>query len=236
MNQEGVVALQEAHLQLSGSRTVASQIYATLRDRIVSMQLLPGSTMSEQEVANMLGVSRTPVREAFIRLSREKMLIISPQRRTMVSKISPDRVKQERFLRESLEQAVLEQFSLHPSEEYLRRMEQCVQEQRNALGAKEYTQFLTLDDAFHSLFYEGTDNMLCKQVLKRNCFDYQRLRLLSSCSDEEIQRLNLQQHQNLVELVRSHELREAQMVLRQHLRRLFDEMKVLGEKYPEYFM
>lgn len=228
--------LQDTELRLSGSQTVASQIYRTLRDRIISMQLLPGATMSEQETANALGVSRTPVREAFISLSREKMVIISPQRRTAVAKISIDRVKQERFLRESLEQAVLEQFLLNPSEEVLHQLDENVLLQQQAIAAKDFKLFLQHDDEFHKLFYVATENMLCHHILKRNFFDYQRLRYLSSCSAEEIQILNMNQHQKLLQLIREHNLMDAQALLRKHLRRLFDEIKVLSAQYPQYFM
>ena len=83
--------------------SVQEMVYRTLRDKIVSMELKPGTTISTQEIADSMSVSRTPVREAFIRLQREDLLDVTPQRSTVVSKINMDRVYQERFIREALD-------------------------------------------------------------------------------------------------------------------------------------
>lgn len=228
--------LQMSDFQLKDSQTVASQIYKTLRERIINMQLTPGVTMSEQETANALGVSRTPVREAFIRLSREKMVIITPQRRTAVAKISTERAQQEHFLRESLEQAVLEQFVLNQKPQAIEQLLQVIRLQKQALMDRDFAAFLIYDDDFHKIFYVETDKYLCYQVLRRNCFDYQRLRYLSSCSDEGIQRMNLDQHENIVRLITERNLQDVQSLLRKHVRRIFDEMIFLKEKYPQYIL
>lgn len=236
IRQERFDPLQVSDFQLKDSQTVASQIYTTLRERIINMQLPPGVTMSEQETANALGVSRTPVREAFIRLSREKMVIISPQRRTAVAKISTERAQQEHFLRESLEQAVLEQFVLNLTPEPLARLSLMIEKQRQALTEKDFAQALRFDDEFHKTFYIATDKYLCYQVLRRNCFDYQRLRYLSSCSNQTAQLLNVEQHEQMVALIAQRNLQDTLSLLRRHVRRIFDELKTLKEKYPQYIL
>ena len=60
--------------------SVQEMVYRTLRDKIVSMELKPGTIISTQEIADSMSVSRTPVREAFIRLQREELLDVAPQR------------------------------------------------------------------------------------------------------------------------------------------------------------
>ncbi len=226
--------LQMSDFHLKDSQTVTSQIYKTLRERIINMQMPPGMTMSEQETANALGVSRTPVREAFIRLSREKMVIISPQRRTAVAKISTERAQQEHFLRESLEQAVLEQFVLNLKPEFLAELAQIIARQKQALEDRDFVAFLNHDDDFHKTFYVATDKYLCYQVMRRNCFDYQRLRYLSSCSDEGIQHMNVDQHEQMLRLIAERNLQDVQALLRRHVRRIFEEMIILKKKYPQY--
>lgn len=168
--------LQLADFQLSTDQTVSGQIYKALRERIINMQLVPGITMSEQETGAAFGVSRTPVREAFIRLSREKMVIISPQRRTAVAKISTERAYQEHFLRESLEEAVLEQFILNQTPEAIDSLRRVIEIQKQMKEKQDFAGFLQYDDEFHRIFYLSTNKYLCYQVLRRNCFDYQRLR------------------------------------------------------------
>src|SRR5258708_5249501 len=77
--------------------------YAALRDAIVSTELEPGRRISENEIADKLGVSRTPVREALARLSDDQLVQIVPQLGTFVSRISVAGVDDAQFLREALE-------------------------------------------------------------------------------------------------------------------------------------
>lgn len=214
--------------------TAASQSYHVIRDKILFLQQPPGSTMSEQETATQLGVSRTPVREAFIRLAREKMLIISPQRRTAVAKISVDRVRQEQFLRESLETAVLAQFIENPTAAGLEGLAADLVCQRQALAAGDTLRFRRHDDSFHRRLYAATGNMFSYQVIRRTCFDYQRLRSLSA-EDDAVQALNLAQHKELLQLIRQGKTAEAKALLLVHLRRLFDEIDTMRAKHPLYF-
>lgn len=227
-------ALSPSALHITGAQTAANQIDRMLRASILDMQLPPGATLSEQETAARLGVSRTPVREAFIRLSREKMLIVSPQRRTAVAKIDLDRVRQEQFLREALELAVTEQFILRGNEMDLAPLADSLARQREAVAAADFPAFLRHDDAFHQALYTATGNALAAQAVRRNCFDYQRLRRLSA-ADAPTQRLNLAQHEQLLDDLRHGRLMEAQALLREHLRRLYEEIPGMRAAYPGYF-
>lgn len=221
-------------IRAGGTETAASQIYHVIRDKIIFLQQPPGSTMSELETAAQLGVSRTPVREAFIRLAREKMLLISPQRRTAVAKISLERVRQEQFLRESLEWSVLESFIANPTQAGLDGLAADLACQRQALETGDALRFRRYDDSFHRKLYAATGNLFSYQVIRRACFDYQRLRSLSA-EDATVQALNLAQHEELLRLIRSRKPAEARALLLTHLRRLFDEIDAMRAKYPLYF-
>jgi GntR family transcriptional regulator, rspAB operon transcriptional repressor len=77
--------------------------FAWLRDEILSGRMRPGQALSENEIAQRLGVSRTPVREAIIRLESEGLLEVRPQVGTTVSPIDVDAVADVQFLREAIE-------------------------------------------------------------------------------------------------------------------------------------
>ena len=87
--------------RLAGS-PAGPAIYATVRDAIVSAELEPGRQISENELAARLGVSRTPVREAFARLRDDRLIEIVPQLGTFVSRISVADVDDAQFIREAL--------------------------------------------------------------------------------------------------------------------------------------
>src|SRR5262249_9041063 len=82
-------------------------VYHKLKEQILSVELIPGTNISEKEISVQMGVSRTPVRESFVRLSQEGLLDIYPQRGTVVSLIDLELVEEARFMREQLECAVV---------------------------------------------------------------------------------------------------------------------------------
>ena len=73
--------------------SIRENVYRVIRENITSLQLAPGTTVSTQELAAKLQVSRTPVREAFIRLQKEDLVEITPQKGTMVSRIDLTRAE-----------------------------------------------------------------------------------------------------------------------------------------------
>ena len=83
-------------------KSIQALVYEELKRSIMSMKLKPGQVMSTQDIATRLKVSRTPVREAFLRLKAEGLVEMIPQRETMVSRINVKRVDQEKFIRECL--------------------------------------------------------------------------------------------------------------------------------------
>ena len=79
--------------------SIGTQLYRHLRSAIVRGELHPGQALSEAEIAKQFATSRQPVREAFIKLSEERLVVIQPQRGTFVIKISVDDVLDARFVR-----------------------------------------------------------------------------------------------------------------------------------------
>lgn len=92
--------------------TVRSYVYRMLYDNIMSLHLPPGLAMSEQEVADLLKTSRTPVREAFIHLGQDHLLDILPQRGTFVARLHTQMIREARFMRVVMEEAVMASLNL----------------------------------------------------------------------------------------------------------------------------
>ena len=94
-------------IEASSAEPVARRVFREVRNAIVTMAFQPGQALSEQEIATRLGVSRQPVREAFIKLSEAGLVTIRPQRGTFIVKISMKQVFDARFVREAVELAVV---------------------------------------------------------------------------------------------------------------------------------
>ncbi|RYD21139.1 MAG: GntR family transcriptional regulator, partial [Spirochaetia bacterium] len=89
--------------QLDRSRQVALQVHEILRERILNVQLVPGTVLSRASLQLEFGVSQTPVRDALMRLQEESLVDVYPQYATVVAKIDVDHARQAQFLRLSIE-------------------------------------------------------------------------------------------------------------------------------------
>src|SRR5690606_41732276 len=95
--------LKQQDWTVDQSASLTPQLYRILRERIISADLIPGSRISESEIARSYSLSRQPVREAFIKLAEDGLVEIRPQRGTLVRKITPEAVMDARFVREAIE-------------------------------------------------------------------------------------------------------------------------------------
>ena len=215
-------------------RGVQDAVYSTLRSSIININLVPGASISETEISKKIKVSRTPVREAFIQLSKEGLVEVIPQKGTLVSLIDPARVKQEFFIRESLETAALEQFLLSNGSRYFTEMENLIDLQSSALKSKSYIEFIKHDDRFHQILFEAAEQHLSWEVLASMCGHYHRIRMLTiwmeGIGDEKVV-----EHKKILAALKKNDLAKARKMLYMHLHNLDTEEKLLRKKFQGYF-
>src|SRR3954471_16623805 len=135
----------------SSPEPIARQVARALRQAIVRMEIRPGEMLSEQDIATKLGVSRKPVREAFIKLGEAGLLRILPQRGTLVVKISQAAVEDARFIRQAVECAVAREAARLASPTLGATLADSLARQRRAARARDAEAFFTLDEEFHRL-------------------------------------------------------------------------------------
>lgn len=214
--------------------SVQEMVYRTLRDKIVSMELKPGTTISTQEIADSMSVSRTPVREAFIRLQREDLLDVTPQRSTVVSKINMDRVYQERFIREALEIEVAQKFIEVATPEVLARMRRNIEKQYAAIEEQRYVDYLELDNALHQTAFTETHEDLGRSIVQQMNGHYDRIRLISAW-EGQIVYIAMQEHEKYVDYIERKDALHARKLLRSHLQALRMQEEILLTNWSEYF-
>lgn len=215
--------------------SVREQAYKTLRNEIVSMELKPGTVISTQDIATRLDISRTPVREAFIRLQGESLLEISPQKATVVSRIDFNRVYQERFIREALEVENMRSFAQIASYETIEAMRRNISEQYRALEAEDYARYLELDNSFHQLEFADTNAELAASLIRQMNGHYDRVRLISS-RGEGVSDIIMKEHERLVEYVSKKDVDAAVGLLQKHIRELQSYQDTLLEQWKDYFV
>lgn len=214
--------------------SVQEKVYRTLRDDIVTLRMRPGMAISTQEIADRLGVSRTPVREAFLRLHNERLLDMEPQKKTVVSRIDLKRVYQERFIRESLEVQNLPRFISMATPEDLAAMRDNLAQQREQVAANNTVAYTLLDNAFHQIPLEATQEYLAASIIRDMNGSYDRVRLLTTWEAHIVQNA-LREHELLLDYIERWDVDAATRMLRDHLQRLWVQEKTLRERYPDYF-
>ncbi|MGO4890438.1 GntR family transcriptional regulator [Anaerobacillus sp. MEB173] len=216
--------------------SIRTRVYEFLKEEISNLTLKPGLAISENETAERLQVSRTPVREAFLRLSQEDLVTVYPQKGSFVSLIDLDHLEESRFMREQLEVATAKLACEMLSEEYLLELEKNLELQNKCIANKNYNEFYNLDDAFHSIVFEGCNKSRIWSVMNNMMkINFNRVRLLSLSEKLNIDLL-ISQHHEIVESIRSKDTERAEKVVRAHLSLITIDREELMKKYPDYFM
>jgi DNA-binding GntR family transcriptional regulator len=208
------------------------QVYSSLRGSILSLNLLPGTIISENDISQRFKVSRTPVREAFIALSKEALLTVMPQKGSMVSRIDFARIEQELFLRENLEPAALKVFMKNNSRTHLPELEKYIDLQTEAAAAEKFERFYQYDNLFHRVFFGGQE--VAWEALEKMCGHYHRVRLLTIWLQDIVNDL-VKEHKKLFMAVKRRDCEKALALLEAHIHKLGAEETMLRESFPDYF-
>lgn len=215
--------------------SVSENIYSIIKKNINNWNLKPMQRISEKEMSESLKVSRTPVRESFIRLSEEGFLDILSQRGTFVSKINLKDVEEGLFIRTNLEVAVLK-LALHVlTDKNIEMLKRCILKQENAIINKDYVEFLVYDELFHSEIFTGCGMFKTWRVIKSSTVQYSRLRMLTIISIDKYKTL-INEHRQILKCIVNRDEDAVDSVIRKHVEQLFFEETVLREKYPDYFI
>ena len=153
------------------------EIHHYLWNRISTLELQPGTKLSEVKLAQMFSCSRIPVREAVRQLNAEGALDSQPQRGSFVSRIDMNRVRQVRYLREVLEtRVVMDAYDAGLLQPLLPLLRNMLQEQQDMIRFNELIMLTDADTRFHDLFYQLQNKEFVQQHTGRHDIHYIRAR------------------------------------------------------------
>jgi DNA-binding GntR family transcriptional regulator len=214
--------------------TMGGRVFDALRQAIVQLQLRPGDLLSEAEVAGRFGVSRQPVREAFIKLAEVGLVEVRPQRGTFVMLISIRDVQNARFIREAIEVAVVRKAALEVSAPKMAALSRILDEQRAASEAGDHVGFLRLDEAFHQALAHAADCDYAWRVLENLKAQMDRVRYLSMPNATPIETL-IGQHAAVLDALARHSADDAEAAMRAHLSEIMMSLPRIAQAHPELF-
>jgi len=134
--------------------TVAASIYRDLRNDILSLRRKPGEAIAEKQIAEAFGVSRTPVREAVLKLADEGLIEIFPQSGTFVSRIPLGALPEAITIRRVLEEATVRYAAERATRSQVARLRACLELQREMEAKGDQNGFHHADEEFHALLAE----------------------------------------------------------------------------------
>lgn len=213
---------------------IVPQIIAILRQAIIEMRLKPGEALSEKDIAARYGVSRQPVREAFIKLAEAGLLQVLPSRGTYVVKISVREVLNARFVREAIERAIARAAAGLIDARSLARLDGLIAEQKAVAESGDVRAFYALDEAFHRTIADCVECDYAMRIVESARAQTDRVRFLSLPEASPLPVL-ISQHEAIVAALRERNPDATEAAMRRHLREILSALPRLGERFPEFF-
>lgn len=212
--------------------SMAAQIYRQLREAIIRGDLAPGQALSEAEIARQFATSRQPVREALIKLSEAKLIMILPQRGTYIAKISVEDVLDARFVREAIEVAIAREAALTAPTDLIDQLRRVIAQQTIAAQQNDCETFLRLDEEFHRIIILSSGNQHAWRVTESIKAQMDRLRYLG-LDDSRSRSLLIEQHTRITDALEARNPVAAAAAVRTHLREIILSLPDIAARFPE---
>jgi GntR family transcriptional regulator, rspAB operon transcriptional repressor len=220
-----------------GTRTAvraSGHVYDTLREAIVTTELVPGRRLSEAELAGILGVSRTPIREALVRLRDDRLVEIVPQLGTFVARISHGAIEDAQFVRESLECAAIRIAAERATPADVKTLGRILDRQADTRDDGDVDGFYALDDELHAALCHLSGHDVAWSLAGRANGHLNRIRRLSLPQPNYLAEM-VTEHHAVVDAVAANDPDAADAALRHHLRMVLSALGDLQSQYPDYF-
>jgi DNA-binding GntR family transcriptional regulator len=214
--------------------TAASKIYSELRVELVSLQRRPGEAISEAQIALSYGVSRTPVREAILKLSDEGLLEVYPQSGIFVSRIPIAALPEAIIIRKALEETTARMAAERATSSQILALQSILERQREASAAGDADTFHQADEMFHAAIadvagYPGIWKFI--QQVKVHVDRYRRLTLPQHGRIAKV----ILEHEAVLTAIEAHEPERARQAMESHLESLLDNISATQHINPEFF-
>lgn len=191
-------------------------VFHTLRQAILKGELEPGERLMEIQLANRLGVSRTPIREAIRKLELEGLVLMIPRKGAEVAKISQKSLKDVLEVRRSLEELAIELACQRMTEDEIRELEEAQKAFAAAVEKGEAMSIAETDEHYHDIIYNGTGNIRLVQILNNLREQMYRFRL-EYIKDADKRQVLMAEHEIILKAVRQRKSAEAKSAIREHI-------------------
>ena len=220
--------------QPRGPVTAAAAIAAALREQIVALRLEPGAPIIEKDLTARFGVSRTPVREALIRLAEDGLVEVRPQAGTFVSKIPLAAIPEAVVIRQALEGATVERAAARANEAGLAPLDAILARQQAFARLDDREAFHEADEAFHEAIAALSGHPGIWKVVRQAKMQIDRCRRLTLPALGRMGQV-IAEHAVILDAMRRRDARVACDSMRAHLQAVLPDAHLLARSHPGYF-
>jgi len=213
----------------------SQRVYDDLRERIASLELPPGTTLSRNELAKHYDVSLTPIREAMQRLEQDGLIRIFPQSKTLVTKIDVAQLYETHFLRVAVEVEVARRLAEQPDPAVIKKARAILTMQDTLVdNLEEIGLFNELDEAFHQTLFAGVGQLNLHAMLKSKAGHLTRARRLDLPKEGKVRDI-MKAHWAILNAIEAGDPQAAQEAMRMHLAGTVRRIEQLRQENPDYF-
>jgi DNA-binding GntR family transcriptional regulator len=195
--------------------TLREKILENIRDAIISGALKAGSRVSEPDLAERYGISRTPIREAFRQLESEGYLTVIPRRGAVVSEFSEKDVEEFYAIKSILEGYAARRACEKLTAKELERLQSINDRLAELASHNEIKAFFKTHNDFHDVFIKAADNEKLRELISSLVTRFQRLRLMSISLPGRMA-VSVQEHEKIIEAFRRKDAETAEMLVRKN--------------------
>lgn len=191
--------------------------YNLIKQKIIKCEIMPGEQILEAEIAEELGISRTPVREALLRLSEEKLVTIYPRKGIIASPITIKDIHEVFEIREIVETQIAKTACNNMSKDYLIDLKRRFENAEFNLDRENATKYFELDLEFHKYIVKsGNNERLIKFTNQIYDLDY-RIRVMSTLQVEDIEKRSRPEHFAIIDALISKDINKIEKTVREHI-------------------
>ena len=201
--------------EAAGARSLTDQAYYRIRELIVTLELPPGSLVSERELMEQLGLGRTPVREALRTLARERLVVVYPRRGMFVSPVDVGDLAGLSEVRVTLEGRAA-RLAAERATDTERATTDALLAELDGVSAQDERSLIDLDQRLHRHVYRCAHNPFLEATL--NEYYMLTLRIWFLVLDRVVRLEDaIQEHRELLEAIRDRDPARAEDVMRRHV-------------------
>lgn len=236
-NPQSAIGFQAQHAGAGAavSAPASSQVYDTLRSRIVSLELPPGEKLARSDLAEQFGVSASPVREAIQRLERDGLVATFRQSRTVVTHMDPDLLRREHFLRTAIECEIVHAVADIADATALKKVSAIIRMQKVLVEDPDQIDlFRKLDEDFHRELFTIAGQLPLHQFVTERSGQMARLRSIDLPSEGKLASV-VSGHEAIMQAINAGDCHVATEAMRAHLSGTISRLPQIIAQFPQFF-